>query len=346
VTSPSIPTKARAPRFLGSGRFSFEDRPVPAPGPGELLLRVRANAICGTDRGQYHHGSGVIPGHEAAGEVVAGGQGTSTPVGVTGVVFLMDFCGTCRSCTLGFTNQCLAKRADMGFTHDGGYAPYELVHESNFFPTPGISPGEATLLLDVMGTTSHAITRARHARADIESVAIAGAGPIGLGLVAMSRLLLGEDVPLLVSDVIAFRLELVAKLGATPVDARERSIAEAARRLGLNGTDVAFDTTGKAVARQALLDTLGPRRGVLVCIGHGESLQLDVSSQLIAPERSILGSEYFRYDELPANLELLRRHHDELTQIITHRFPLERIDQAFTAFFGGSTGKVVVEQQG
>jgi threonine 3-dehydrogenase len=337
--------RAAAPHFRGGGRIEFADRAVPAPGPGQLLLRVRANAICGTDREQYYQGSVVIPGHETAGEVVAAGPGTAAPVGTAGVVFLMDYCGRCRSCRLGHTNQCLGKRADMGLSADGGYGPYELVHETNFFPVPDIPPAEATLLLDVMGTSSHAIGRAQQARADVESVGIAGSGPVGLGLAAMCRLILGAAIPVLVSDVNQYRLMLADSLGAVPVRVPGDSLTAAARRAGLDGVDAAFDATGRQVARQGLLDALTARRGVLVCVGHGEGLQVDVSAQLIAPERSILGSEYFRYEELPANLRRLREHRPYLGQIITHRFPVDRIDEAFAAFLAGHTGKVVVEQE-
>ena len=89
--------------------------------------------------------------------MIATGEGTHTFAGARGAVFLMDYCGRCRSCRAGHTNQCLAKRNDMGFTADGGYGPFELVHESNFFPVPDDLPApEATLLLDVMGTGGHA----------------------------------------------------------------------------------------------------------------------------------------------------------------------------------------------
>ncbi len=71
----------------------------------------------------------------------------------------------------------------MGFTQDGGYGPYELVHETNFFPVDAdVGLADATLLLDVMGTSGHANARAQLVRPDIESAYIAGAGPIGLGL--------------------------------------------------------------------------------------------------------------------------------------------------------------------
>src|ERR1700738_4084050 len=104
-----FPRRALAPHFRGGGRIEFGDRAVPSPGPGQLLLQGRANAVRGTDREQYYQGSGVIPGHETAGEVVAAGPGTATPAGTAGVVFLMDYCGRCRSCRLGHTNQCLEK---------------------------------------------------------------------------------------------------------------------------------------------------------------------------------------------------------------------------------------------
>jgi threonine dehydrogenase-like Zn-dependent dehydrogenase len=84
----------------------------------------------------------------------------------------------------------------MGFTHDGGYGPYEVVHESNFFAVDaGTDLVEATMLLDVMGTSSHAIGRASLVRPDIESAYIAGAGPIGLGLLVMCKLTFGRDFP-------------------------------------------------------------------------------------------------------------------------------------------------------
>jgi threonine dehydrogenase-like Zn-dependent dehydrogenase len=331
---------ARYPRFTGGGKIVFEQRPVPSPGPGQLLVSVRANAICGTDRGQFYEGSIVTPGHEAAGTVAATGPGTSTEVGTPGVIFLMDYCGQCPNCHLGHTNQCLAKRADMGFSDDGGYGPYELVHESNFFAVDdGLDLAEATLLLDVMGTSGHALARARSVRADITSAYVAGAGPIGLGLVVMCKVVFGADFPVRVSDVSPWRLEHAASFGADPVAADEPA-ALAAMPL----SDIAFDSTGRAAARRAALDNLA-QRGVLVCVGHGEGLTMTVSQDLIAPERAVLGSEYFRYDEMPGNLALLRRHRALLARVLTHRFDVSAIDEAFATFLSGQSGKVVVTQE-
>lgn len=325
---------ALAPVFTGDGKIDFADHEYPDPGPGQLLLEVQANALCGTDRGQYFGGSTVVPGHEAAGTVIATGEGTTIAIGTRGAVFLMDFCGNCRSCRLNATNQCLAKRADMGFTHDGGYGPFELVHETNFFPiTDDIEIGNATMLLDVMGTSSHALGRAALVRQDIESVYIAGAGPIGLGLAVMSKLRYGADVPVFISDLTPWRLDFAESFGAIPV-----------QNLNAAGNpDIAFDSTGKEVARRGALDILS-QRGALICVGHGESVTLDVSRDLISPEHAVLGSEYFRYDEMPGNLALLQANQDLIGRVISHRFPVADIGEAFRQFLSGEAGKVVVTQ--
>ena len=250
----------RVPQFVGGGRIAWTERPVPTPGPGQLLLRVGANALCGSERGQWIDGARVVPGHEAAGVVAAAGAETSTPVGTPGVAYLMDFCGTCLSCALGCTNQCLHKRGDLGFNRDGGYAPYELVSETVFFPVPEALPLDlATLLLDVMGTGGHAIGRARRLRADIESVLVTGAGPIGLGLLAMCRLLLGRDVAVYVSDIAPPRLRLAERLGGIPVSVEGRGLLEGLAACGRSEVDAAFDACGRAAPTPAASRTMPTR---------------------------------------------------------------------------------------
>jgi len=335
-----MPRTVHAPTFPGGGQIRFVERVYRDPGVGELLISPRANAICGTDRGMFLGGVSHVPGHETAGVVLVAGPETTTPVGTRGVIYLMDFCGTCRSCLLGATNQCLSKRGDMGINTDGGYGPLEVVHESNFFAiSDGIPMETATMLLDVMGTSSHAIGRAQLVMPDIQSVYIAGAGPIGLGLVVMARLRLGDDLPVYISDISPWRRNFAESFGAIPVDASD----PAALRT-IEPPDVAFDASGKEVARRAALDILA-KRGALVCVGHGEGVSLGVSDDLIAPEHAVLGSEYFRYDELAGNLAMLEAHHDLISRVITHSFPIEEIDAAFEAFLSGETGKVVVTQE-
>ena len=339
-----LPKKMRVPAFRGNGVIEFIDKPVPEPGTGQLLVRVRANTLCGSERGQFYSGSETTPGHEAAGIVAAAGPGTSTPVGTPGVIYLMDFCGECRSCLQGFTNQCLNKRGDMGFNQDGGYGEYELVSETIFFPVGDDLPmDEATMLLDIIGTGGHALRRGELVHQDIPSLAIAGAGPIGLGVLAMAKICIDPDLPVFILDTIPYRLELGERLGGIPIQLNSATLADALGAHGLKGIDLAVDTSGRSTARRDCLSALN-KRGVLVCVGHGEGLNLQVSPDLIAPERAVLGSEYFLYRDLPGNLEILLEHRSYLSQIITHRLPVTDIQLAFEIFFTGETGKVVILQ--
>jgi len=249
--SNTIPSTCSSPLFVGNKTIKFAEKTVPEPETGQLLLRVCANALCGSERPQFLNGASVTPGHEATGTVIAAGPGTRTPVGTTGAVFLMDFCGECRSCRLGFTNQCLQKRGDMGFNRDGGYGQYELVHENIFFPVPDeFSATEATLLLDIMGTGGHAIDRCRLMRPDIESLLVSGAGPIGLGVLAMAKIIIGQQLKVLITDVVPYRLRLAERLGGLPINVSQTSLRAGIELHGLVCVDMAVDTSGKQIARQ------------------------------------------------------------------------------------------------
>ncbi len=332
------------PQFLGGSKITMGTRPIPEPDEGQLLIQVKANALCGSEKGQFIDGTPIIPGHEAAGVVAAAGPNTSTPVGTPGAIFLMDFCGQCRSCRQGFTNECLNKRADMGFSHDGGYGPYELIHENIFFPTgPDISATEATLLLDIMGTGGHALELGKLLRPDIESILIMGAGPIGLGVLAMARVLFPKETLIYITDFVPYRLKLAEKLGGIPINLAGRPADNLLQGALPGSVDLAVDTAGKTSARHAAIEALGPR-GLLICVGHGEQMILNVSSHLVNLERGVIGSAYFSFHELPENLRLLKAHRAYFNQIITHRFGVDEIQHAFELFFKGETGKVIIEQ--
>jgi len=340
----NIPGSAIYPRFTGGQEIIFEEKPVPSVGHGQLLIQSKANALCASDLGAYYHGAQVTSGHEAAGIVVSAGPETSTPEGTPGVVFLMDFCGECRSCRQGYTNQCLAKRADYGFSDDGGYGPFMLINENVFFAVDSNIPlAEATLLLDIMGTGGHSIKRGQLVHPDIQSLLVTGSGPIGLGILAMAKLTFGSDFPVLITDMIPYRLDLAEKLGGLPINIKNESLSEGLKRHGYKEVDMAIDSSGKSSARREALDSLA-KRGVLVCVGHGEDLLLNISPDLIATERAVIGSEYFCYNEFPKNLECLRSNRDYLAQIITHRYNVSDIEEAFEIFIKQNTGKVILEQ--
>jgi len=341
---PPLPSVMTVPRFLGDGKIGTVEKPVPQPGPGQLLIKVQANALCGSERPQFRNGTDVTPGHEAAGTVVAVGPNTTTSIGATGGIFLMDFCGECRNCLAGYTNQCLAKRGDMGFNRDGGYGVYELINENLFFPVEGISATEATLLLDVMGTGGHAINRARRAHDDIQTILIPGAGPVGLGILAMAKLLLPPEVKVVISDVVPYRLAMAEKLGGLPVLTTETTLAEGLKRHGVDAPDVAIDAAGREDVRDECMALLA-HRGVMVSVAHGGGLSIkSLYGDFVFREMTLIGSEYFAYHELIDNYKLLLANREFLGQIITHRMGVDEIQHAFELFFAGNTGKVVIEQ--
>ena len=242
MTDLSIPEKALYPKFVGESKIDTIEKKVPRPGPNQLLIRCKANAVCASDLGAYYNGSIIVPGHESAGVVVAAGRNTSIEIETPGIIYLMDFCGGCRSCQKGSTNQCLAKRADYGFSLDGGYGPFELINENVFFPIGSdIDFTEATMLLDIMGTGGHAIKRAQSINDDIQSLLITGAGPIGLGIAAMAHLTFGDKIPVVITDLIPYRLELSEKLGAKPIDASKESLKDGLAKYGLEQVDAAID---------------------------------------------------------------------------------------------------------
>jgi threonine dehydrogenase-like Zn-dependent dehydrogenase len=154
---------------------------------------------------------------------------------------------------------------------------------------------------------------------------------------------LGNQVKVFVTDLVPYRLKLAEQLGGLPINISKGSILAGLRAHGADAADVAVDTSGKQAAREEGHRALA-QRGSLICVGHGEGITLKISPDIIAPERSVVGSEYFRYDELPANLRRLKQHRSYLNQIITHRFGVADIQKSFELFFGGETGKVIIEQ--
>lgn len=341
---PEIPKEAAFARFPGNQKIQFVQRNVPQPGAGQLLLKNMANSLCGSDFPFLYNGNDEIsPGHEIAGVVVKSGDHTTTPVGTRGVVFLMSYCGKCKNCRQGFTNQCLDKQADYGFTHDGGYGAYSVINENVFFPVPdSVSYTQGTLLLDIMGTGGHAIKRARLVHRSAESLIVLGAGPIGLGLLAMAKIMYGKDFPVLITDIVDYRLNLAKTLGGLPVNLNKGSLAEGLAAHAFSEVDIAIDSSGKESARRSALDILA-KRGVFICVGHGEGLNLKISPDLIATERAILGSEYFCYHELRENLDIYLENRDYLDQIMTHKFPILELEEAFRVFVNRDSGKVIVE---
>ena len=152
-----------------------------------------------------------------------------------------------------------------------------------------------------------------------------------------------QDIPVLINDIKSSRLPLAKKMGGLPIDLSKHSLEEGMEEHGVKNPDVAIDATGKSIARKNALNALA-KRGVLDMVGNGEGLEFEQYPDIGSPERSILGSEYFSYNEMEANHDLLKNNQEYLSQIITHQYKIEDVQKAYEHFFSpdSDAGKIAV----
>ena len=224
-----------------------------------------------------------------------------------------------------------------GFSAPGGFAELVAVRSSCFFPVDRKLPLDmATALLDLFGTSSHAFRAA--GRTEMRSVLVIGCGPIGLGAIAVARALGVREICGI--DVSGARLMLAQKVGATALAASE---PEGMRDVAPDGFDVVIEAAGLPSTQRQAIESTGAG-GVAVFIAHSQSpVEVRASTDLIAREITVMGSEYFRPDEFPVNHERVRAGLLDPGPMITDRFALEDAAEACKLFFSGVGGKVLVQ---
>jgi len=324
--------------FLGRSRIALRDVPIPKPTGQELLVRMRAASICGTDRENLEGpGQPTIPGHETAGEVVAVDRPARVRVGDRVAINCHVTCCQCRHCLRGDLYFC-DELTVIGFDRDGGYAEYLLVPEPCCMPLPSdISFEAGSLFVDMLGTPFRAVKRANLHPGD--RVCVWGAGPIGLGAL-MTASWFGAQVA--VVDLNPLGLEMARSIEAdlllNPVSDDVPGILQ--DWTDGRGLDVAFDCVGKeAVALQGLEAV--KKRGTLVVVGVSHQLTLNPWEHLICRELTLFGTRNFNTSEYAEMIAAVRRGLP-LEQIITHRFPLDQTTEAFELFRSGQCGKILL----
>src|SRR4051794_26898875 len=190
----------RAAKFHGEGRIEIVDAPAPQSAADEVIVRVSACALCGSDLRPWRRGWPVTSGHEIAGHVEHPGHLRN---GERVVVYIPVFCGTCEECRAGRTHLCRESRQLVGWQRPGGYAERLAVPERCLLPIPDdVSDRLAPLLLDTIGTTAHGVRLARRI-VERGRALVLGAGPIGLGaIIVLGRMGFG---PIDVVDPAAYR---------------------------------------------------------------------------------------------------------------------------------------------
>jgi threonine dehydrogenase-like Zn-dependent dehydrogenase len=327
-----------AVHFLGQGRISLSEVPTPRPKGDEVVIRVRAAAICGTDRENLEgSGQATIPGHENAGEVVAVDRPARLKVGDRVAVNCHVTCRACEHCLRGDLYFCDELNV-IGFDRDGGYAEYVRVPEASCMPLPDdLSLETGSLLVDMLGTSYRAVKRAGLIAGD--RVAIWGAGPIGLGATMVARRLGARAASL---DLNEYRLDLARSLGAEitlnpMIDSVQAALRDWTEGRGL---DAAFDCVGNEAAARQALDAVKVR-GTVVIVGVSHRLTVNPWEQLICREVTMFGTRSFNTAEYDEMIALVRRGLP-VKEVVTHRFPLAQAEAAFDLFRSGQCGKVLL----
>jgi threonine 3-dehydrogenase len=322
--------------------------PKPAPGPGEVLIAVRHAGVCGTDLhiaewdpwAQGRVRPPIVVGHEFAGEVARLGDGvTELQVGQLVTAEGHIICGHCRQCRTGNGHICRNTRI-IGVDRDGAFAEYIVMPATNVLALDGI-PTEVGAVMDPMGNAFHTVLTA-----DIpgSTVFVVGCGPIGCFAVGIARAAGAAQV--IASDVNPTRLALAARMGAhLTLDARtDDVVVRVLEATGGEGVDVVCEMSGVPSAlHQALAAVRMGGRMQLLGIPRGE-IPINFATEIIFKGITIYGvigrKMYETWNDM---LRFLRSGLLDPRPVITHRFPLARIDDALAAIRSGDAGKVILE---
>lgn len=338
----------KAAYFLGNRTIETRPQSQPVPGEGQVLLRVAACGVCGTDVHIFAGGKGsadvtppVILGHEFSGYVEALGPGVT---GLTsGELVSVDpniYCGVCPPCRQGKKQLCHGMRA-VGVTMDGGFADWCVVPAAQCVPVPaGVDP-ELAALAEPLACCLHGIDRA--AICPGETVLILGGSTIGLMMLQLARLSGASKV--VVSEPVASRRELAMELGAdgTVDPVQEDLTARVCALLGKDGADVVIECVGgRSGAAAQAIDAAG-RGGRILLFGvpHPEALLETGLYAIYQKELTILGS-FVNPDTHSRAVALIASGRLKLSRLITHRFPIERLEEAIKTQAGAESIKVLV----
>lgn len=345
-------TSMRALVFRGVNKIAIEDVPIPRPGPGEAVIRVTLTTICGTDlhivRGEYPVKPGLIIGHEPVGVIHELGIGvTGYAVGDRVLVGAITPCGQCNDCLRGDLSQCGGPIGGWRFgnTINGAQSEYVLVPfaQANLAKIPDVLRDEQVVLLSDIASTG--ISAAESGEVQIgDAVAVFAQGPIGLCATAGARLKGASLIIGVESDPV--RAKMARKMGADVVvnHLEQDVIAEIKRLTGGKGVDVAIEALGTQATFENALRALRPG-GTLSSLGV-YSGKLSVP---LEPFAAGLGDHKIVTTLCPGGKERMRRLMElvaygklNLTPLLTHTFPLDRITEAYDLFGNRRDGVIKV----
>jgi 2-desacetyl-2-hydroxyethyl bacteriochlorophyllide A dehydrogenase len=338
----------KAVMLHGPERMELVRLPDPRPRRGEVLVKVEACSICGSDLEAYHgiHPKVTYPrvlGHETAGTVVELGEGvTGVEVGTRACCSGGAACGTCAECAAGRPERCQQK-GSPGFSAHGAYAEYIAIPAAGVIPIAAHVTFPEAALVQPLSISNHAVNRTDPQPG--EWVAVLGAGPIGLGVLLLTKL---RGARVLVTDVVDYRLALARQLGAdATVDPNQEDLVASARRLtDGKGFDRVVECVGSSqdeTIRQAV-ETVKPK-GLIVVVGSfGQNRATIPIVDFKFNEKELRGSQGAPEGYRPA-LSLVTAGTVDVKPLITHLLPLEEAERGLLLMDRKAQGvvKVVIQ---
>lgn len=342
----------------GDSTVEFDDFPVPSPGPGQVLIKVKASSICGSDiRAIYreHLGKGpeayqgVIAGHEPAGQIIKVGPNCKRyKEGDRVVVYHIAGCGVCDDCKHGYMISCQSTehRKAHGWQRDGGHAPYMVAQENTCVKLPrSLSYIDGAFCACGFGTAWEALTRIDVSGRD--NLLITGLGPVGLAGAMIGRAL-GAKI-IIGTDISEARIALakdkrLVDHAFNAAEMSEEEILDEIRKLtGGKKCEKSIDCSAAPSAR--VLALKGTRQwGKCAFVGEGGNVDFDVSRVLIHNQITLYGSWVTSLKHLEDLVEFLDRHglNPESTSTPDVFLPLSQAAEAYDLADKGQTGKVCI----
>ncbi len=322
--------------------------PIPRPGQGEILVKIRATSICGTDVHIYTWDpwaqgrikTPLIFGHEFAGDVVEVGPGVSSvKVGDYVSAETHIVCNTCVQCRTGRAHVCQAYQI-IGVDRQGCFAEYIVIPAVNAWHNPPEMDPAVAALQEPLGNAVHT---AFAGELTAKTVLVTGCGPIGILAAGVARAVGASRV--IAADLNNYRLGLAKQLGATDIiNSAERDLTESVSALlGSEGVDVVLEMSGAVSAINQGLQLLknGGRMSILGI--PAKPVAIDVARDIVFKGVTVNGiTGRTMYDTWYKTRGLLESGSLKVEPLITHRFPLEEFEQAFEVMISGNSGKVVL----
>ncbi|HNT34349.1 MAG TPA: alcohol dehydrogenase catalytic domain-containing protein [bacterium] len=329
----------------GDGRSHIGEVPDPVAGEGEVLVAMRCSGICGSDLVYYHMSSDQldrmgnrIPCHEPSGVVVDIGTGvTSLQPGDRVSVYHYFSCGKCRECRRGQMQWCAQTRG-LGGPIQGSAADLMVVPERNAMKLPdSLSFVDGALIACGAGTSFSAMNKLQPSTRD--TLLVLGLGPVGLCGVAMGKALgarvvaVGKRQP---------RLQLASLFGADVViDIAQTENVPKAIREACKAPTLVYETSSAPQARQWAVDTCA--RGGKICTVAGRGEPGWPAGPIVGKEITLQGSFVLPVWMVFDLIKFLVEKDLKLDRMVTHRFPIDRADEALALFETKECGKVVIE---